>query len=87
MPNADGTTSLGKSNYTDNGVNFFSDDQVTGFTPLMQLGQSRINGVYNVINNESLLMTHKSVWQLSHFRESLKRSLTKLIKSDHQYQQ
>lgn len=48
MPNADGKTSLGKSNYTDNGVNFFSDDQVTGFTPLMQLGQSRINGVYNV---------------------------------------
>ena len=48
MPDANGKTSLGKSNYTDSGVNFFSDDHVTGFTPLMQLGQSRINGVYNV---------------------------------------
>ena len=55
MPNADGKTTLGKNNYTDNGVNFFSDDHVTGFSPLMQLGQSKINGVFNVNEDGEVL--------------------------------
>ena len=48
MPDATGKTTFGRTNYKTQGVNFFSDDHVTGFSPLMQLGQSKINGVFNV---------------------------------------
>jgi len=55
MPNPAGKTTFGRSDYTDGGVNFFSDEYVTGFTPLMQFGQSQINGVYNVNDDGELL--------------------------------
>ena len=48
MPDATGKTTFGRTDYKTQGVNFFSDDHVTGFSPLMQLGQSKINGVFNV---------------------------------------